>query len=287
MDAGKTIWGLLGGASVVVGLLTGIPMFFEMYVGVNVGDFFGWFVENSAWLLPISCLVFGLAVGVAVGWQLRKRMVDAEAAKAAEEKARETRERKAAAAVRRVREMDYEAKPILVELFDNGHRDWSVDRKDIFYDCPELDEFVELEPVGSYADRWTLAPAARKILEEHPELLEPVRKKLKEEERADFAEHPSRYGDKLPHCALVALDALLMDSRVRMAGSAESEAVREGIDYLIEHGVVGEDAISPSASVYVICPAWQRYLDDCGHDEVRAAIAAREYAHDAYGTELE
>ena len=66
----------------MVGLLTGIPTFFEMYRGIDVGDFFGWFVGNSAWLLPVSCFVFGLAAGVAVGWQLRKQQVDAEAAKA-------------------------------------------------------------------------------------------------------------------------------------------------------------------------------------------------------------
>ena len=260
----------------------------------------------------LLCLIGGLLIGYVIGWQVRKRQVDAESAKAAaieaerqkaetdrqeaeaererarvEAQAKADLERKASAAADRIRHMEYEGKLVILKLYDGGHRDWGGDSQDVFYDCPELEEFVDLEPVGSYMDRRTLQPWAREIIDNHPELLEPVRKRLKEEEYADFAEYPWRYGDKLPHCALVALDAMLTDSRVRMVGSAESEAVQEGIDYLIEHGVVGEDAISPSASVYVICPAWQRYLDDCGHDEVRAAIAAREYAHDAYGTELE
>lgn len=69
MKIGKTIWGVVVAVSVIVGLLTGIPMFFEMYVGIEPSGIFAWFTENSYWLLPLSCLVFG----VWIGWKLRGR----------------------------------------------------------------------------------------------------------------------------------------------------------------------------------------------------------------------
>ena len=79
----KTIWGVIGGLGIIVGLLTGIPLLFQTY-GVYLNPFFEWFTFNAAWLLPISALLVGIALGSGIGWFVRNRRAVKEIADLAE-----------------------------------------------------------------------------------------------------------------------------------------------------------------------------------------------------------
>ncbi len=68
----KAVWKAMGALGVVLTLLAGVPSVVQTY-GIDVGPFLGWFADNSFWLLPSSCFVLGLAVGIDVGWSLRDK----------------------------------------------------------------------------------------------------------------------------------------------------------------------------------------------------------------------
>lgn len=73
--AAKIVWAVIGGVAIIVGLFAELPELLQTYFGITIesGSLFGWLKTNSDWLLPLSCFVFGIVVGVGVGWFVRGR----------------------------------------------------------------------------------------------------------------------------------------------------------------------------------------------------------------------
>lgn len=67
----KAIWGFVLAVSTIVSLMIGVPEFLRMYFGVKPSGVLALFAENAPWLLPSSCLLLGLSVGFAIGWEMR------------------------------------------------------------------------------------------------------------------------------------------------------------------------------------------------------------------------
>lgn len=55
----------------VIDLLVVVPSFLQLYFGVEPSAFFGWFIANAGWLLPVSSLALGAGAGALIGWSIR------------------------------------------------------------------------------------------------------------------------------------------------------------------------------------------------------------------------
>ncbi len=65
-EAWSESWKVLAGLATLVGLLTGVPMLFEMY-GAQLTGIWAVAAANAFWALPLGCF----SLGAVVGWGLR------------------------------------------------------------------------------------------------------------------------------------------------------------------------------------------------------------------------
>ena len=179
----KAIWTIGAAASTFITLATGIPVFIRMYLGIEPSGVLALLVENAPWLLPLSCLLLGLSVGFAIGWEVRDHQDARDARprkptrkerKAAEERERAEYERGEKRLYEQVKTLDPSLKAMLSVLAGDGtvyaeKRGWDSSH---YLSEPWLSQFCEKATVDGGEYEVTASDLLGKFVERYPDALD-------------------------------------------------------------------------------------------------------------------